>query len=88
MILLFLLGYLLPAILIFLHLLLYDKEVTTIRELLEGWYYYLIPFLNLFLSIVLILSLLTNLIQDRIKCTRAKRLLNNFLNKKLNKCIK
>jgi hypothetical protein len=85
MILLFLLGYLLPAVLIFLYMLLYEKEITTIRELLESWHFCLIPIFNLLIAICLILSLLIDLVKDKIKCTKAKKLLNKFLNKKLNK---
>jgi hypothetical protein len=85
MMLLFLLGYLLPAVLIFLYMLLYEKETTTIRELLGSWYCYLIPILNFYLIIVLIASLILDFFEDKIKCTKAKKLLNEFLNKKLNK---
>jgi hypothetical protein len=82
MLLLFLLCYLLPAILIFLFFLLFDEETVTVKDLLWRWCYYLVPPLNLAMVLILIVSLIIDFIESKIKLTKT---IQSILNKKLNK---
>jgi predicted membrane channel-forming protein YqfA (hemolysin III family) len=82
MLLLFLLCYLLPAILIFLFFLLFDEDIVTIGDLLGAWYYYLMPVFNLAILLMLIVSLIIDFIESKIKLTKT---IQSILNKKLNK---
>lgn len=78
MITLFLLGYILPLIIMFL-IVYFADDILTRRDLLIFWWAYLIPVLNIFLILVFIIGFTLNYTESKIE----KNWWNNFLDKRL-----
>lgn len=78
MIVLITLGYILPALAVFI-LCYLDKDVVTVRDLLNWSWTYLIPMINIYVILILII----NSIVDSIKIKINKDWWNNFLDKRL-----
>lgn len=78
MITLFLLGYILPLIIMFSICYLSD-DVLTVRDLLSWWWTYLVPVLNILIIFIFIIDFTLNYIESKID----KNWWNNFLDKRL-----
>ncbi len=75
---LFTFGYIIPLIIMFL-IVYYCDDVLTVRDLLNWWWAYLIPALNVFLIGVVIIDAVAYVIESRVN----KNWWNNFLDRKL-----
>lgn len=72
------LGYILPLIIMFL-IVYFADDILTVRDLLGYWWTYLVPVLNIFMILVLIIGYSITYIESKID----KNWWNNFLDKRL-----
>lgn len=79
---LFLYGYILPMVVVLLYAVLLDNEVKTMKDLIDVWWSFLIPFFNIF---CLVLLIITNIVERIEKSGQLKNYWNRFLNIKLPK---
>jgi hypothetical protein len=75
---LFLLGYILPLIIMFL-ICYFSDDVLTIRDLLGCWWTYLIPAFNILMIFIFVIACLYYFVESKIN----KNWWDNFLDKRL-----
>ena len=68
----FIIWYIIPTVLVFLLCLFFDDELSTIGDLLEVWWGYLTPFLNILILIYIIIIMAF----DRMPTTKFKKAWN------------
>lgn len=78
MITLFLLGYILPLIIMF-SISYFSDDVLTVRDLLSWWWTYLIPLVNIYVISIFIIDF----IADNVKIKINTNWWSNFLDKRL-----
>lgn len=82
MITVFLYLYILPMVIVLLYAILLDNEIKTMKDLIDVWWSFLIPFFNIF---CLGLLITTNIVERIKKSGQLKNYWNRFLNIKLPK---
>jgi hypothetical protein len=75
---LFLLGYIIPLIIVF-SICYFSDDVLTRRDLLSWWWTYLVPVLNIYVILIFALGFTAEFIESKID----KDWWNNFLDKRL-----
>ena len=81
MILIFLIVYVIPLIFNFIYLRYFDKDIQTMKDLLDYLWVCITPFVNIFAGLILT----TELILKCMPKNKIKTRWNNFLNIKFNK---
>ena len=81
----FYLGYLVPMIITIVLLILFEENVRTVKDLLEHWWCFIIPALNLFVPFIFLLNGVTYCFKKWVNTLILDRNWNKFLNFKFKK---